>query len=119
MIAVGAPYAGGGGSAARSTCSTARPLGRPQTTLNQTTSVSGSADYDRLGPAVALSPDGTYLAAGASRLFVLAALTGQGGVYVWSYGGGALTTAGIGPLTASTPATRTGSAGRWRCRATA
>ena len=58
----------------------------------------------RLRPArlaVALSPDGTYLAAGAPGYSSSGPLTGQGGVYVWSYGGGALTTVGTEPLTAS------------------
>ena len=103
VIAVGAPYAGGGGSGPGQVYVFNRPAAgwAPQSTLNQTTSVSGPADYDRLGHGVALSPDGTYLAAGASGYSSSQSLTGQGGVYVWSYSGGALTTAGSGLLTAS------------------
>ena len=51
VIAVGAPYAGGGGSESRQVYVFNRPAAgwAPQTTLNQTTSASGPADYDRLG----------------------------------------------------------------------
>ena len=59
-------------------------------------------------PRVALSPDGTYLAAGASGYSSSQSLTGQGGVYVWSYNGSALTTAGSGLLTASDAANEDG-----------
>ena len=103
VIAVGAPYAGGGGSGRGQVYVFNRPAAgwAPQTTLNQTTSASGPADYDRLGHGVALSPDGTYVATGAAGYSSSQSLTGQGGVYVWSYIGGALTTAGSGLLTAS------------------
>ena len=38
-----------------------------------------------------------YVAAGATGYSSSGPLTGQGGVYVWSYSGGALTTVGTGP----------------------
>ena len=56
------------------------------------------SDDDRFGHGVALSPDGTYLAAGASGYSSSQSLTGQGGVYVWSYSGSALTPAGSGAI---------------------
>ena len=94
VIAVGALYTAAGGTQRGTVYVFNRPAGgwAAQTTLNQTTSASGSADYDRLGSSVAVSPDGTYVAAGASGYSSSGPLTGQGGVYVWSYGGGALMT---------------------------
>jgi Bacterial Ig-like domain (group 3)/FG-GAP repeat len=102
VVAVGALYATAGGTQRGTVYVFNRPAGgwAAQTTLNQTTSASGSADYDRLGASVAVSPDGTYVAAGASGYSSSGPLTGQGGVYVWNYGAGALTTVGTEPLTA-------------------
>ncbi len=102
VIAVGAPSAGGGGSNRGQVYVFNRPATgwAPQTTLNQITSASGPADFDRLGHGVALSPDGTYMAAGATGYSSSVSLTGQGGVYVWSYSGAALASAGSGLLTA-------------------
>jgi len=103
VVAVGALNAAAGGSQRGTVYIFDRPAGgwAAQTTLNQTTAASGSADYDRLGASVAVSPDGTYVAAGETGYSSSGPLTGQGGVYVWSYGGGALTTLGTEPLTAS------------------
>ena len=102
VVAVGAYFAAAGGTERGTIYVFNRPVGgwAAQTTLNQTTSASGPADYDRLGSSVAVSPDGTYVASGASGYSSSGPLTGQGGVYVWSYGGGALTTVGTEPLTA-------------------
>lgn len=103
VVAVGAFYAAGGGTERGMVYVFNRPAGgwAAQMTLNQTTSASGPADYDRLGSSVAVSPDGTYVAAGATGYSSSGPLTGQGGVYVWSYGSGALTAVGTEPLTAS------------------
>ena len=101
VVAVGAPDASGGGTQRGEVYVFNRPSGgwASQSTQNETTSASGPGDYDRLGHGVALSPDGTYLAAGATGYSP--STTGQGGVYVWSYSGGALNAAGSGPLTAA------------------
>jgi hypothetical protein len=101
VIAVGAPYAAGGGDGRGTIYAFNRPGGgwAAQTTTNEATSASGPTDFDRLGAAVAVSPDGAYVAAGATGYSP--SITGQGGVFVWSYSGSALTTAGSSPLIAS------------------
>ena len=110
VIAVGAPDAGAGGSSRGEVYVFNRPNGgwAPQSTQTQTTNAAGAADYDRLGYAVALSPDGSYVAAGASGYSSSGPLTGQGGVYVWSYGGSALSPVGAEPLVASDPSNEAG-----------
>jgi hypothetical protein len=103
VIVVGAPYASAGGSQRGTVYVYNRPAGGWQDTLSpyETTSAAGPADYDRLGFSVAVSPDGTYVAAGETGYSSSGPLTGQGGVYVWSYNGSALSAAGSGLLTAS------------------
>ena len=100
VIAVGAPYASAGGSQRGTVYVFNRPADGWQATLSpyETTSAAAPADYDRLGFSVGVSPDGTYVAAGATGYSP--STTGQGGVYVWSYSGSALSAAGSSPLTA-------------------
>lgn len=103
VIAVGAPFANGGGDEDGQVYVFDRPGGgwAPQAAQTETTRAAGAANFDFLGTAVALSPDGTYLAAGASGH--TGSMNGQGGVYVWSYNGSALSTLGTEPLLASDP----------------
>jgi hypothetical protein len=102
VVAVGAPYANAGGNDRGEVYVFDRQAGgwAPQSAQTETTSAAGPADFDRLGYAVALSPDGTYLAAGATGYSSSGSLTGQGGVYVWGYSGGVLSTEGTEPLVA-------------------
>ena len=90
VVAVGAPDAAGGGAERGQVYVFNRPVGgwAAQSTQNETTKAAGPANSDFLGEAVALSPDGTYLAAGLPGYSSSA--TSQGGVYVWSYNGSAL-----------------------------
>jgi Bacterial Ig-like domain (group 3)/FG-GAP repeat len=101
VIAVGAPDAAGGGTDRGTVYVFDRPPGgwAPQSTQNETTSAAGPANLDGLGSALALSPDGTDLAAGAPGYS--ASLADQGGVYVWSYNGSALSTVYTEPLIAA------------------
>jgi hypothetical protein len=110
VVAVGAPYANAGGSHRGEVYVFNRPAGgwAPQSTQTETTSAAGPADYDQLGYAVALSPDGAYLAAGATGYSSSVPLTGQGGVYVWGYSAGVLSTEGTEPLVAGDPGNEDG-----------
>lgn len=110
VIAVGAPYANGGGDQYGQVYAFDRPGGgwTAQSTQTQTTKAAGSANFDRLGWAVALSPDGTYLATGEPGYSSSVPLTGQGGVYVWSYNGSALSSIGTEPLVAASPGNEAG-----------
>jgi hypothetical protein len=104
-VAVGAPYAAGGGSQRGQVYVFDRPnagwsLEFPQ---NETTKAAGAANNDDLGWAVALSPDGTYLSAGLPGYSSSGPLNAQGGVDVWSYNGSALTAVGTNPLVAASP----------------
>jgi hypothetical protein len=105
VIAVGAPYASIGGTNRGEVYVFNRPGGgwAPQSAQTETTSAAGPANFDDLGYGLALSPGGTYLAAGAPGYSSSGSLTGQGGVYVWSYGGSALSTVGTEPLVAADP----------------
>ncbi len=110
VIAAGAPYANGGGDQNGKAYVFDRPGGgwAAQATQTETTSAAGSADFDRLGWSLALSPDGTYLATGEPGYSSSVPLTGQGGVYVWSYNGSALSSIGTNPLAAASPGNEAG-----------
>ncbi len=110
VIAVGAPYANGGGDQYGQVYAFDRPGGgwTAQSTQTQTTKAAGSANFDRLGWAVALSPDGKYLATGEPGYSSSVPLTGQGGVYVWSYNGSVLSSIGTEPLVAASPGNEAG-----------
>jgi hypothetical protein len=105
VIAVGAPYANGSGDEYGQVYIFNRPNGgwTAQSSQTETTKAAGAANFDRLGTAVALSPDGTYLAAGVPGFSSSGPLTGQGGVYVWRYNGSALSVIGPQPLVAGNP----------------
>lgn len=101
VVAVGAPYAAAGGDENGRAYVFNRPGGgwTAQSTQTQTTEAAGPGEFDFLGMSVALSPDGTYVAAGAAAY--TSSESGQGGVFVWSYNGSTLGTLGTEPLVAS------------------
>lgn len=110
VIAVGAPYASGGGDEDGQVYVFDRPGGgwTAQSTQTETTKVAASGNFDRLGWALALSPDGTYLAAGEPGYSSSMALTGQGAVTVWSYNGSVLSSVGSEPIVAGDPGNEDG-----------
>jgi hypothetical protein len=105
VIAVGAPYANGGGDQDGQIYIFNRPNGgwTAQSTQTETTKAPGAANFEHLGTGVALSPDGMFLAGGLPGYSSSGPLTGQGGVYVWRYSGSALSLIGNQPLVAGNP----------------
>ena len=105
-VAVGAPYAAGGGGqhgAGLRLQPPERGLVAAVHSERDDEAAGLRTTFDLLGWSVALSPDGTYLSAGLPGYASSGSLTAQGGVDVWSYNGSALDAVGTDPLVAGSP----------------